>query len=59
MPMLWRAQVAMTGHVDADAVLEFRELGFAGLLGKPFSLDGLAQALQARPGEPFFSLTTS
>ncbi len=40
-------RVSQTGHVDAEAQEQFKETGFSACLGKPFSMDGLKQALLA------------
>jgi CheY-like chemotaxis protein len=44
-PLLSFPVVAMTGHVDAEAQEQFREVGFRGCLGKPFSAESLKLAL--------------
>ncbi len=36
-----------------------RSLGFAGLLGKPFSRSGLQRALATQAGQPWFTVTSS
>ena len=37
--------LAMTAHVDVQSISKYKEVGFNGLVGKPFTVDWLAKQL--------------